>query len=85
MEQFYCKKNGRVRDTVIDFGDDGNGICHDQAATVGVCYSIQRAIRLCGDKQQLKQSYKTRYERRPFLGAGLPRIYRNVPTINQQK
>jgi starch synthase len=29
MVQFYCETGG-LKDTVIDFGDNGNGISHDQ-------------------------------------------------------
>ncbi|MFV8332831.1 glycogen synthase [Flavobacterium sp. GSP14] len=52
------RRTGGLRDTVIDFGDDGNGICHDQATVGDICYSIQRAIRLYGDKQQLNKVIK---------------------------
>jgi starch synthase len=40
------RRTGGLRDTVIDFGDDGNGICHDQATVTDVCYSIKRAVTL---------------------------------------
>jgi starch synthase len=30
---------GGLKDTVIDFGDDGNGICHDQSSVGDICYS----------------------------------------------
>jgi starch synthase len=72
MEQFHCEKNGGLRDTVIDFGDDGNGICHDQATVGDICYSIQRAIQL-GTKQQLNKIIK-RGMNADHLGAGLSRI-----------
>ena len=52
------RRTGGLRDTVIDFGDDGNGICHDQATVGDICYSIERAIRLYGDKQQLNKVIK---------------------------
>jgi starch synthase len=44
------RRTGGLRDTVIDFGDEGNGICHDQASVADVCYSINRAVRLYEDK-----------------------------------
>ncbi|MEO6175224.1 MAG: glycogen synthase [Flavobacterium circumlabens] len=44
------RRTGGLRDTVIDFGDDGNGICHDQASVGDICYSINRAVKLYGDK-----------------------------------
>ena len=46
------RRTGGLRDTVIDFGDDGNGICHDQPTVSDICYSIQRAIILYDDKPQ---------------------------------
>jgi starch synthase len=42
----YCEKNRRLKDTVIDFGDNRNGISHDQSSVGDICYSIQRAINL---------------------------------------
>ncbi|MFB9110577.1 glycogen synthase [Flavobacterium gyeonganense] len=44
------RRTGGLRDTVIDFGDDGNGICHNQASVEDVCYSINRAVNLYDDK-----------------------------------
>ncbi len=44
------RRTGGLRDTVIDFGDDGNGICHDQASVGDICYSINRAVKLYADK-----------------------------------
>ncbi|MFG4002517.1 glycogen synthase [Flavobacterium aquidurense] len=44
------RRTGGLRDTVIDFGDNGNGICHDQASVGDICYSINRAVKLYGDK-----------------------------------
>jgi starch synthase len=41
---------GGPKDTVIDFGDDGNGTCHDQPSVGDICYSINRAINLYQDK-----------------------------------
>jgi starch synthase len=45
------RRTGGLKDTVIDFEDDGNGICHDQASVSDVCYSIQRAVKLHNDKK----------------------------------
>jgi hypothetical protein len=39
MVQFYCEKTGGLKDTVIDFGDNGNGISHDQSSVGDICYS----------------------------------------------
>lgn len=44
------RRTGGLRDTVIDFGDEGNGICHDQASVGDICYSINRAVKLYNDK-----------------------------------
>ena len=46
------RRTGGLRDTVIDFGDNGNGICHDQASVGDVCYSINRAVKLYADAEQ---------------------------------
>ncbi len=37
------RRTGGLRDTVIDIGDGGFGICHDQTSTFDVTHSIQRA------------------------------------------
>jgi starch synthase len=52
------RRTGGLRDTVIDFGDDGNGICHDQATVGDICYSIQRAVDLYDDKKHLNKIRK---------------------------
>lgn len=52
------RRTGGLKDTVIDIGDDGNGICHDQASIADVCYSIQRAVNLFKDPKSLKNSRK---------------------------
>jgi len=52
------RRTGGLKDTVVDIGDDGNGICHDQASIGDVCYSIQRAINLYNDKQSFKNIRK---------------------------
>ncbi|MCI9846424.1 glycogen synthase [Flavobacterium pectinovorum] len=49
------RRTGGLRDTVIDFGDDGNGICHDQASVGDVCYSINRAVNLYNDKTRFNK------------------------------
>ncbi|WP_369616223.1 glycogen synthase [Flavobacterium sp. CFS9] len=48
------RRTGGLRDTVIDFGDDGNGVCHDQASVGDICYSINRAVKLYEDKINFK-------------------------------
>jgi starch synthase len=52
------RRTGGLRDTVIDFGDNGNGICHDQATVGDICYSIQRAVALYDDKKHLNKIRK---------------------------
>jgi starch synthase len=52
------RRTGGLKDTVIDFGDDGNGICHDQSSVGDICYSINRAINLYQDKAQLNKIRK---------------------------
>jgi starch synthase len=47
------RRTGGLRDTVTDFGDDGNGICHIQATVGDICYSIKRAVNLYKDKESL--------------------------------
>ncbi|MEC5166545.1 starch synthase [Flavobacterium sp. PL11] len=47
------RRTGGLKDTVIDIGDNGNGICHNQSTISDVCYSIQRAVQLYEDKEQL--------------------------------
>jgi len=44
-------RTGGLKDTVIDFGDDGGyGICFDQTSVDDICYSVNRAISLYNDK-----------------------------------
>jgi len=38
------RRIGGLKDTVIDIGDGGFGICHDQTSVEDVCYSIDRAV-----------------------------------------
>lgn len=52
------RRTGGLKDTVTDFGDEGNGICHDQASITDVCYSIQRAEKLYKDKKSINKIRK---------------------------
>ena len=52
------RRTGGLRDTVIDIGDNGNGICHDQATVTDVCYSIQRAKTLFQDNKAMNTIIK---------------------------
>jgi starch synthase len=49
------RRTGGLKDTVIDFGDNGNGICHDQATVEDICHSIQRGIDVYNDKKLLQK------------------------------
>lgn len=40
------RRTGGLRDTVLDFGDGGFGICHDQTSVYDVNHSVTRAIDL---------------------------------------
>lgn len=53
------RRTGGLKDTVIDMGDNGNGICHDQASIEDVCYSIRRGVSLYKDKKNFKKIRKT--------------------------
>lgn len=52
------RRTGGLRDTVIDIGDDGFGICHDQCSTFDIIHSIQRAKTLYKDKRTFKKVRK---------------------------
>ncbi|WP_163397650.1 glycogen synthase [Flavobacterium fluviatile] len=52
------RRTGGLRDTVIDFGDNGNGVCHDQASVEDICYSIKRAVNLYDDKTKFNEIIK---------------------------
>jgi len=45
------RRTGGLRDTVIDIGDNGFGICHDQVTSFDVIHSIQRAKALYKNKR----------------------------------
>ncbi|MBK0368546.1 glycogen synthase [Flavobacterium agrisoli] len=47
------RRTGGLQDTITDFGDNGNGICHQQASVEDICYSVNRAIGLYEDKNLL--------------------------------
>jgi starch synthase len=51
-------RTGGLKDTIIDIGDNGNGICHDQASIEDICYSIKRAVNLYKDNQNLNKIRK---------------------------
>jgi starch synthase len=43
------RRTGGLKDTVVDIGDDGFGICHDHTSLFDVNYSITRGIDLYND------------------------------------
>jgi starch synthase len=52
------RRTGGLKDTVIDFEDNGNGICHEQASIADVCYSISRGVKLYKNKKSLNKIRK---------------------------
>ncbi|TCI91704.1 glycogen synthase [Tenacibaculum sp. M341] len=52
------RRTGGLKDTVIDIGDDGFGICHDQASVWDICYSINRAIQLYNETNTFRKIQK---------------------------
>jgi len=52
------RRTGGLRDTVVDIGDNGFGICHDQCSTFDVIHSIQRAKKLYQDQKTFKRIRK---------------------------
>ena len=49
------RRTGGLKDTVVDFADGGNGICHNQASVEDICNSIQRAIQLYEDQSNINK------------------------------
>ena len=53
------RRTGGLKDTVLDIGDGGFGICHDNTSIYDVNYSITRAIDLYNDKKKLELIIQT--------------------------
>ncbi|WP_432708563.1 glycogen synthase [Pedobacter sp.] len=53
------RRIGGLKDTVIDIGDGGFGICHDQTSVWDVGHAMGRAFELYQDKKRVKQILKT--------------------------
>ncbi len=51
-------RTGGLKDTVMDIGDNGFGICHDNASVGDVYYSIKRAIALYNDQKKFREIQK---------------------------
>lgn len=49
------RRTGGLKDTIIDFKENGNGICHDDAIAEDVCNSIQRAFNLYNNSEIVEQ------------------------------
>jgi len=52
------RRVGGLKDTVIDIGDDGFGICFEQASVKDVCDSIERAVALYERKREFHKIRK---------------------------
>ena len=52
------RRIGGLKDTVIDIGDGGFGICHDQSSVWDVGHAIGRAYELYLDKKKVKEIRK---------------------------
>lgn len=49
---------GGLKDTVIDIGDNGFGICHNRSNVADVYYSIKRGVELYADQKKYKEIQK---------------------------
>lgn len=52
------RRTGGLSDTVVDIGDDGFGICHDQCAAWDVEAAIGRALSFYDDQDSFKKNQK---------------------------
>ncbi len=52
------RRTGGLKDTVLDIGENGFGICHDNVSVADVNHSITRAIDLFNDKVKFTQIRK---------------------------
>lgn len=53
------RRTGGLKDTVVDMGDGGFGICHDQASVADVIHSANRALHLFDDPKKFDAIRKT--------------------------
>ena len=53
------RRTGGLKDTVLDFGDGGFGICHDHTSVYDVNHSITRGIDLYNNKTKFDEVRKT--------------------------
>ncbi|SMC98600.1 glycogen synthase [Pedobacter nyackensis] len=61
------RRIGGLKDTVIDIGDDGFGICHDQTSVWDVGHAIGRAYELYTDEKETSSDGKRVKEIRKFI------------------
>jgi starch synthase len=48
-------RTGGLKDTIIDFEENGNGICQNQLSVEDICHSIQRAVSLYENKESIEK------------------------------
>ena len=53
------RRTGGLKDTVIDIGDNGFGICHEQTSVSDVIYSINRAVELYQNQEKTEAIIRT--------------------------
>ena len=44
------RRTGGLKDTIVDFQENGNGICHDIASVEDICFALERAFDLYQNK-----------------------------------
>lgn len=49
------RRTGGLKDTIIDIGENGFGICHNNASIWDVCHAIQRAFSLYRDQKKYRE------------------------------
>lgn len=52
------RRTGGLKDTVIDIGDKGFGICHDQCEAWDIAKSVDRAVDFYNDEDRFKENRK---------------------------
>lgn len=56
------RRIGGLKDTVLDMGDGGFGLCHDQTSIYDINHSIKRAIELFGNPKKMNSLIKVGME-----------------------
>jgi starch synthase len=56
------RRTGGLKDTVVDIGDGGHGLCHDQTSVFDIVYSIGRAEVFFREEKQFKTNQKQMME-----------------------